>query len=241
MAFCWHVLNQARAAIAEGAQSAASVNDAAVLVSTVRPVASRFEPVLKTSEFESAAEFAGDLYVCNSSALFRYSEGGLTQTWHTGIELPPTRLLSLTVRTGIENTELWIATAGAGILIYDGLTFRQLLPQDPALRKISALLPLSNGQVLAGTPERGLYISDGKSLRVFHPQFLKTEVTALAGDENHFWIGTKADGAWLWRGGEAYHFSVDLPDQQVLSLAVTGDDAWVGTPLGVSANSRTAE
>lgn len=231
--FCWHVLNQAGAAIAEGARRAASTHHAAVSVFTVRTVVSRFEPVLKTSEFESAAAFAGDLYVCSSSALFRYSAGGLAQTWRTGTELPPTRLLSVAVRTGIGNPELWIATAGAGILIYDGLTFRQLLPQGPALRKISALLPLSNGQVLAGTPESGLYLSDGKSLRVFHPEFLKTAVTALAGDENHFWIGTRADGAWLWQGGEAHHFAADLPDPQVLSIAAKGDDAWVGTPLGV--------
>lgn len=234
VAFCIYVLHRARNAIADGVQTAASVNRAAVLVSTVRPVASRFEPVLNAPEFESAVEFAGDLYVCSSSALFRYSEGGLAQTWRTGTELPPTRLLMLAVRTGIGNPELWIATGGAGILIYDGATFRQLVPEEAALSRISALLPFANGQVLVGTPASGLYISDGKSLRVFHPQFSKAGITALAGEENRFWIGTRADGAWLWRGGEAQHFDAELPDRQVLSLAVNGDDAWVGTPLGVA-------
>jgi hypothetical protein len=228
------VLNEARTAIAEGVQTAASWNRAAVAISTVRPVASRFEPVLQAPEFESAVEFAGDLYVANSSALFRYSEGGLAQTWHTGTELPPTRLLLLAVRTGIGSPELWIATGGAGLLTYDGGTFRQLLPEESALRTVSALLPLANGQVLVGTPASGLYVSDGKSLRVFHPQFSKTAITALAGDENQLWIGTRADGVWLWRGGEAQHFAADLPDRQVLSLAVNGNDAWVGTPLGVA-------
>ncbi|MGA8028049.1 MAG: two-component regulator propeller domain-containing protein, partial [Bryobacteraceae bacterium] len=101
-------------------------------------------------------------------------------------------------------------------------------------RRISALLPLADGHVLVGTPSNGLYISDGKSLRLFHSQFSRAEITALAGDENQFWIGTRNDRAWLWRGGEALHVSADLPDKQVLSLAANGDDAWVGTPLGVA-------
>ncbi len=221
--------------MAHGAQVASSSGQASVSVFPLRPSASRFERVLISPDFRSAAQFGGDLYVCGSSTLSRYSENELKQTWSVGRELPTGRLVSVAVRTGIGNPELWIATDGAGIVIYDGTGFRQFLPEKLALRKISALLPLANGHVLFGTPRAGLYISDGQSLRSFHPEFSKTQVSALSGDEDQFWVGTRNDGAWLWRGGEAMHVTADLPDSQVLSLASKGDDAWIGTPLGVAA------
>ncbi len=232
VAFCLYAWHAARAAMADGAKVAASSGRAGVSVFTLRPSSSRFEPVLIAPEFQSAVQFGGDLYICGSSALFRYSESELKKSWYAGRELPASRLLSLAVRTGIGNPELWIATDGAGVLIYDGYTFHEFLPDNPALRKISAMLPLSNGGVLLGTAA-GLYYTDGKSFRVFHPQFANTQVTALAGGEDQFWIGTRADGAWLWRGGDAVHIIADLPDAQVLSLASKGDQAWIGTALGV--------
>lgn len=193
--FYLYVARQARTAIGDGARIAAASNRAAASVLRLRSIASRFAPVLSPADFESAVEFNGDLYVCGSSALFKYSQGILKQTWAAGRELPPTRLLTLAVRMGIGNPELWIATGGAGILIYDGGTFHQLLPEEPELRKISALLPLANGRVLVGTPERGLFSSDGKSLQLFHSQLSKVEVTALGGDENQFWVGTRGETA----------------------------------------------
>ncbi len=234
LAFCLHVWHAARAAVAQGAQAAASAGGAGVSVFPLRPAASRFEPVLIASDFRSAVQFAGDLYICAGSGLFRYSENELKQTWYAGRELPPAPLLSVAVRTGVGVPELWIATDGAGILIYNGSVFRQFLPEKPALRNISAVLPLADGRVLLGTPTAGLYVTDGKSLRVFHPEFANTQVTALAGDEDQFWVGTRSDGAWLWRGGEAVHIAADLPDPQVLSLASNADNAWIGTPLGVA-------
>lgn len=103
---------------------------------------------------------------------------------------------------------------------------------ESRLRTITAILPLRNGQVALGT-RAGLYISDGNAWRALHPHFAHTEVTALAGEEDQIWIGTRADGAWFWRGGEAVHLD-NLPDRQVLSICARGDRAWVGTPLGVA-------
>jgi ligand-binding sensor domain-containing protein len=231
--FCFSVVQRAKKAIADGAQSAAASNYAGVSVIPLRNVTSSFEPVLAAGEFRSAAEFEGNLYVCSSSALFRYSQGTLKKTWIVGRDLPQVQLLSLAVRLGIGNPELWIATS-EGIVIFDGTAFRQLQPEDAALRKVSALLPLPNGNVLVGTKAHGLYVSDGKSFRRFHEQFGNLQVTVLAGDENALWIGTRSDGAWFWRGGEAQHILADLPDRQVLSAEADGDEAWIGTPLGIT-------
>jgi ligand-binding sensor domain-containing protein len=224
---------RARSAVAEGVRRAASSGQEQVSIVTLQPSTTRFERVLVAAEFKSAVEFSGDTFVCGSSALFEYAGGDLKKTWYAGRELPATPLRSLAVRMGIGNPELWIATDGAGVLIYDGTSLHQLLPDKSALRTISAMLPLRNGRVLLGTPTSGVYVSDGKTLRVFHPELAQAHVTALAGDEDRFWIGTQADGAWEWRGGEALHLTAALPDRQVLSLASAGDQAWVGTAVGV--------
>ncbi len=231
--FGLHTWRAVHLALSAGRQVAAWSGRVKVSIRTLRPSSSAFEPVLTAADFRSAAQFGGDLYICSSSALFRYREGELRRVWHAGRELPAYPLTSVSVRTGVGNPELWIATNGAGVVVYDGNTFRQMLPEDPPLRKVAAMLPLRNGQVLVGTSTAGLYLSDGKSLRIFHPQFAKTQVTALAGDEDQIWIGTRADGAWRWSGGEAVHLTAELPDPQVLSIAAHGEKAWIGTPLGV--------
>jgi ligand-binding sensor domain-containing protein len=190
--------------------------------------------VAVSAEFRAAAEFERQVYICGKSALFRYQGGNLSGVWHAGHELPAYPLSVLAVRTGVVRPELWIGTDGAGILIFDGDGFRQMLPEWVPLRKISSLLPLRNGRMLVGTPTAGLYITDGKTFRLFHPQFAKTEVTALAGDEDQLWVGTRDSGVWRWSGGEALHIIQQLPDAQVLSIATHGARAWVGTPVGVA-------
>ncbi len=232
--FAVRVLRSARTALESGVAAASSARSLAARIRPLLPVHSAFEYFLNAASFRSAALFQGDLYVCGRSALFRYSDGVLKRSWQVGRDLPPYPLVSAVVRSGIGASELWIATDGAGIVVYDGKNFRQILPELAAARKISALLPLPTGQVIVGTSAAGLYVSDGKSLRTFHAEFAKAQITALAGDEDQLWIGTRDDGAWRWSGGEAVHFTADLPDLQVLSIAVRGRKAWVGTPLGVA-------
>ena len=216
-------------ALQEGAESARHAGEMAASLAPVQLAQSGFEPVLPATGFNSSLEFAGDIYKLAPGFL-----ASSNRVWFVGRDLPAAPLLSMTVRTGAGEPELWIATEGAGVLIYDGHLFRQLLPALEPLRKISALLPLQNGQVLLGTPTAGLYVSDGRMLRLFHPSFAATQVTALAGDEDRFWVGTRADGAWEWKGGTADHLAKALPDPQVLSIASRGDTAWIGTALGVT-------
>lgn len=197
-----------------------------------RPVSGGFSMVAPVADFRAGAIYNGDLYIAGTSSLFRFEGGALKDTWTAGRELPAAPLGSLAVRTGISQSELWVATNGAGISIYDGQHWRQLLPQREQIRRVTALLPLSNGRVLVGT-DAGLYASDGSSLRLLHPQFARTHVSALAGDAGAVWVGTRDDGAWLWRGGQATHELEMLPDPAVLSLAAADGRAWIGTALGV--------
>ncbi len=199
----------------------------------------RFDASLHTAEFRSVAPFAGDLFVCGRASLLQYgTDGKLKQGWYVGEQLPPYPLQSLAVRRGIGTPELWIATAGAGVLVYDGRVFKQLIPAGLAQRKINVLLPLDDGRVVIGTDNAGLVVTDGKHLDFVHPLFAHTDVTALAGNEDELWIGTRNEGAWLWRAGAATHFLTELADRQVLSLAESEGTVWVGTPLGVAEFSR---
>ncbi len=200
-----------------------------------------FERVPGAGDFRAAAEFAGSLFVCGRSSLIRYDspghsgpDGGQKQEWSVGSELPPFPLVTLAVRRGIGSPELWIATDGGGVLIYDGQVVKQLVPAAMPQRRVSALLPLSNGRVLIGTEAAGLYVTDGKHLELLHPQFARMNITALAGDGDEVWAGTRGEGVWMWGAGEATHFQTELPDRQVLSLYANGEAVWVGTPIGVA-------
>lgn len=231
--FCLFAWRAANIALQAGQRVVSNAGHIPVHISPLASSHSSFEPVLTAADFRAAAEFQGRVYVCGKSTLFRYQANEPSAVWHAGRELPAYPLSTLAVRTGVIRPELWIGTDGAGILVFDGEEFHQILPEAAPIRKISSLLPMRNGRMLVGTPTAGLYITDGATLRLFHPQFANTQVTALAGDEDQFWIGTRDSGAWRWSGGEALHFTQELPDSQVLSIATRGDRAWIGTPVGV--------
>ena len=114
--------------------------------------------------------------------------------------------------------------------------FVQVRADQAAYRDLTTLLPLRTGRVLLGTERRGLLVYDGKRLAPFHKAVSDQHVTALAGDEASLWIGTLDQGVLHWSGGglERFGEAEGLPDRQVLSLAVEGGRAYVGTPVGVA-------
>jgi ligand-binding sensor domain-containing protein len=188
-------------------------------------------------DFQAFALFEGDWMICNRSSLFRYdSQGQLRETWRVGKDLPAYPLTGLTVRRGIPQPELWIATDGAGTLIWDGRAFRQLAAQPAPLRKQTALLSLSDGRMLVATLNAGLYVTDARQFTLFRTELRNAEVTALAlgASSEEVWIGTRAQGVWLWRAGTLTHFLNELPDAQVLSIFGADGGVWVGTVNGVA-------
>jgi ligand-binding sensor domain-containing protein len=121
------------------------------------------------------------------------------------------------------------------VLWFDGRGFRQLLPGSTAARDITALLPLASGGLLIGTRQLGLLLFDGKTLTIFHSALANLNITALAGDDGDFWVGTRNRGVFHWHAGQIDSFdgSSGLPDSQVEAIALAADKAYVGTPLGV--------
>jgi ligand-binding sensor domain-containing protein len=132
--------------------------------------------------------------------------------------------------------KLWIATAGEGLLAFDGRTFSQIRPNDGLSRDLTAVLPLASGRVLLGTEKNGVLVWDGQSLARYHSALNELQVTALAGGEPDLWVGTIDRGVFRWHAGQLDHFaeSEGLPDPRILSLAVQGTAAYAGTALGVA-------
>ena len=189
--------------------------------------------------FTDAAFFQGATFVSTPPALIEYdAAGSIRHRWRSGLELPPARLGPLTVATvgGGAGPELWVATDGAGLLAFDGHGFRQILPSDAAVRKITALLALNTGQLLFGTAGQGVFRFDGKSMAPFDSALTGLRVTTLAGDTTTLWTGTAGRGLYRWQAGTVTHFgeSEGLPDLQVTALLAGAGQTFAGTPMGVA-------
>lgn len=198
-----------------------------------------FEAISAPAVFRSASQFEGRFYLSGPTGLFAYTlDGVLDHVYHVGLDLPAAPLGQLAVATLSDSRapELLIATAGQGVIAFDGRRFRQILPADVESRNVTAILPLSSGRLLLGTAKRGLLVYDGGILKSFHPTTSNVYVTAIAGSEAELWLGTLDRGVLDWRGGQvqAIDESHGLPDPRVDCLQIDGDSVFAGTPAGVA-------
>jgi len=209
---------------------------------TVGPFAARstdFEPISSPAVFFHATELQDHLYVAGPPGLLEYSpDGALTRQFAAGRDLPGSPLVAMAAAVLADShvPELIIATAGAGILAYDGRSFRRILPSSSEDLAVNAILPTASGHLLIGTSKRGVLVYDGKRIAVFHPTLDNVHVTALAGSDSDLWVGTLSHGALHFHAGETETFTEaqGLPDPQVLSLFVDGEQTYVGTATGVA-------
>jgi Two component regulator propeller len=209
----------------------------------VAPAQTGFEVVSSSQVFLQAAHFQGHLYIAGPAALSEYDlKGALLRQFAAGRELPSSPLVALAVgmASGTAEPELFLATADEGILLFNGKSFRQIYPADPAVRSITAILPLPGGHLLFGTKKRGVLLYDGNEIRPLHATLSNQYVQALTGSEVDLWVGTLNSGVLHWHSGTTETFSEEqgLPDRQVQALALVGDKTYVGTPLGVAEFER---
>ncbi len=198
-----------------------------------------FEPVSAPQSFLQASQFEGNLYVAGPAGLLEFdSKGTPLRRFTVGSELPASPLAAVApaLLADTREPELLIATSGAGVLAFNGRTIRNILPDQTEVRSVTAILPVSSGHLLFGTRKRGVLIYDGKKISVFHPLLAGIYVTALAGSESDFWVGTLDRGVLHFHAGEVETFAEGqgLPDPQVQSLATSGDTTYIGTANGVA-------
>jgi ligand-binding sensor domain-containing protein len=220
------------------------------LIAQVRPVSSAttaFDWIAPPAVFSSGAVFHDRLYLAGSAGLFEYgNRGDLLHVYRVGQQLPAAPLGAMATATlsDAHQPELLIATAGAGLLAFDGTHFRQILAvksetvdrrssPDESANTVTALLPLASGRLLLGTAKRGVLVYDGRRIAPFHGSLKNLYITALTGSEAELWVGTLNNGVYHWQGGEAQPIA-GLPDPHVNAIAESGDAAYVATPVGVA-------
>ena len=206
---------------------------------------SGFEWVSAAAVFTQATEFQGHIFVAGPTGLTEYdARGQRLHDYRVGEELPASPLISLlatnsptlSLRDKGRAPELVIATAEAGLLVFNGTQFRQILPEQREARTITAVLPLASGRLLIGTQKRGLLVYDGQSLQPFHSTLKNIFVTEIAGTDSDLWIGTQDRGVAHWHGGTVEWFdeSSGLPDPRVYSIELDGAKTYVGTAAGIA-------
>jgi ligand-binding sensor domain-containing protein len=196
--------------------------------------------VLASGDLASdAVSFAENLYLAGNGGVAEYlADGSAGRRFRPGVELPPAPVTALAagVLPNSPGRELLIATAGEGLIVFDGSRLWQMRPRDAAARKITALLPTPGGRLLLGTESAGVLAYDGTRLQAFHPSLAHLHVTALAGDAADLWVGTRDQGVVHWHAGQVERWNAEngLPDAQVLAIEAAGDLVFVGTPMGAA-------
>jgi len=198
-----------------------------------------FEAVSSPAVFLQAARFQDHLFLAGPAGLQEYTpDGSLLHQYAVGSELPGSPLVALApaVLADSREPELIIATVNDGLLAFNGRAFRQILPAGADARAITAILPVPSGHLLIGTKKRGVLVYDGKQIAVLHTALDALYVTALAGNESDLWVATLNRGVLHFHAGETESFAEaqGLPDPQVLSLAISGENTYAGTATGVA-------
>lgn len=225
-------------AIRSATNEVRSENEFVFAVGPFAPRSTDFEAITSPAAFFQATEFDHHLYIAGPAGLLEYSpEGTLTRQFAAGRDLPGTPLVAMA--TGVladsHAPELIVATAGEGILAFDGRNFRRIFPASSDALAVNAILPTASGHLLIGTSKRGVLVYDGKRIAEFHPTLDKIHVTALAGTDSDLWVGA-LHGVMHFHAGQtdAFTEAQGLPDPQVLSLSVDGEQTYVGTATGVA-------
>jgi len=242
-AFCVRLQHSLRSAAAEAsAAQHIGYESRALSLATSVPV----EWISSPAKWTSGIVFNGRIYLAGSTGLLELNaDGSPARTFRPGLELPAAPITGLATGTprGAAQLELLIATRGAGLLLFDGATFVQILPSDAAARDVTAVLPLSTGDVLLGTRRLGVLVLSGGTrskgtgeLSYLHSQLSDRNITALAGDAGDLWVGTQDSGLIHFHGGTAALFALaqGMPDDDVTSLLIRGPAVYAGTPLGVA-------
>jgi len=204
--------------------------------------------LLNAADVRAVARFHDGTYLATSGGLIVLEEGGDIRKRYTTLDgLPDIDLTSLAVF----RDRLFVGTASAGLLAFDGNTFTGYRFNRPKATHVSVLVPTET-ELLIGTIDGGLFEYDGQRFtRRFNsaPGADFSRVTALLSHESRLYIGTQDAGLYIWREAQIDHLSTNesLPSPHVTALAAlpstlseNGSIA-VATDFGVVALSDSNE
>jgi len=176
---------------------------------------------LDASDVRAVAMFAGVRYLATSGGLIALDEGGNVARRFTTLDgLPENDLTALAVF----RERLFVGTATAGLVAFDGHSFTGYRFVDPKATRISVLAP-TESELLIGTLDGGLFEYNDKGFtRRFNTATGAdfSRVTALLPYESRVYIGTQDKGLYIWREAHIEHITASegLPSPHVTAVSV---------------------
>jgi ligand-binding sensor domain-containing protein/signal transduction histidine kinase len=219
-------------------------SDSKVWMATPAGIALYNSPVLQTVSFPSLPKEPieglgslrdGSLWVRTRDALLLWSKGYL-RTWHSGHELPGTRVQSFFADS---RGTLWVGT-DQGLVALPSATAIDTKPLgiEPALGAVSILTVFEDKEhnLWVGTDTAGLHILRRQKFRTL-PSLSGYTITAITqATDGTIWLGSKGDGLFQYGGGQVRQLSTKdgLLSDIILTLAADQDGSlWIGTPDGL--------
>ena len=185
------------------------------------PVTDGMTVYLSSADARATAAFAGTRYLATSGGLVALDEAGSVRRRYTTSDgLTDNDLTALTVF----RDRLFIGTASAGLMAFDGTNFAGYRFVKPKAARINALTA-TESELLIGSLDGGLFEYDGER---FSRRFNSTtgadftNVTALLPYESRLYIGTQDGGLYVWREGHIEHLTTSegLPSPRVTGLSM---------------------
>ena len=176
---------------------------------------------LNASRICAVDRFNGLQFIATSGGLIALDESGAIKQRYTTLDgLPDNDLTALAVF----EERLFIGTATAGLLAFDGREFTHYQFEKPRTAHVTSLAA-APGRLLIGTIDGGLFEYDGARFTrringASGGDFVR--VTALLPYESRIYIGTQDTGLYLWREATLEHISTPegLPSPHVTGLVV---------------------
>jgi len=175
--------------------------------------------LLNAADVRAVARFHDGAYLATSGGLIAVDEGGDIRKRYTTLDgLPDIDLTSLAVF----RDRLFVGTASAGLLAFDGNVFIGFRFNKPKASHVSVLVPTET-ELLIGTIDGGLFEYDGQRFtRRFNsaPGAEFSRVTALLSHESRLYIGTQDAGLYIWREAHIEHITTNetLPSPHVTAI-----------------------
>jgi ligand-binding sensor domain-containing protein len=175
---------------------------------------------MNASDVRAVAMLADTRYLATSGGLIALDEGGAIKRRYTTLDgLTDNDLTALAVF----RDRLFIGTATAGLMAFDGNAFTGYSFVKPKATRVSVLLATET-ELLVGTLDGGLFEYDGEE---FSRRFNSatgadfSRVTALLPYESRLYIGTQDSGLYIWREAHIEHLTANegLPSPHVTALA----------------------
>ena len=188
---------------------------------------------LPTEPIESLGSLKNGLVWLRTRTSLLVWNRGVVRTWHSGRELPGTRVQSF-----LEDSrgKLWVGTDQGLVQLSSSSNAHLEIQPLVGATSVLALFEDREHNLWVGTDTSGLHILRPQKFRTL-PQLSSHTITAITQSfDGTVWLGTKDEGFFRDKDNNLRQFSTKdgLISDVILSLAADPDGSlWIGTPDGL--------